>query len=162
MSQEPISLLDFKRKKQLDQLGKLKEREDQLVLELQGLEREVLAFVAGLPKRVAIVGSRGYTNKPFVEAFVRHLSEGSVVISGGADGPDSWAEDAARSRGLQVITYIPDWEGLGKKAGVVRNQKIVDEAEVLIAFWDGQSKGTADSIRRARAKKIPVIFPEDL
>jgi hypothetical protein len=112
-------------------------------------------------KRVAIVGSRGYPDRLLVESFVNHLPSDTVVISGGAKGPDSWAEAVARARGLEVVVLIPDWEAQGKMAGPIRNQKIIDQAEILVAFWDGKSRGTADSIRRARAKGIPVIFPAE-
>jgi DNA recombination-mediator protein A len=60
--------------------------------------------------RVAIVGSREGVDETLVRGFVRRLAAaepGSVVISGGADGVDTWAEREALQAGLWVVSYRP-------------------------------------------------------
>lgn len=112
-------------------------------------------------QRVAIVGSRAYPAPERVEAYVRRLPAGTVVVSGGAPGVDRTAEAAARARGLEVRVHLPDWKRLGKAAGYARNQTIVDDANRVVAFWDGVSRGTMHTIGLARrAGKKVVVFGE--
>lgn len=109
--------------------------------------------------KVAIVGSRVHVDAIkvaiAVQRAVADLDASDTVISGGARGVDQWAEQAAKARGLHVVIHKPDWT-LGRGAGMIRNAKIVADADMLLAFWDGQSKGTAHSIQLARKKGIPV------
>lgn len=106
--------------------------------------------------RVAIVGSRDFANLALVNLVVSRLAEGCTVVSGGARGVDKAAAVAAKRRGLQVLEFIPDWDRDGKAAGFLRNSLIVGNCDVLIAFWDGKSRGTADAIRKAQAAGKPV------
>lgn len=109
--------------------------------------------------KVAIVGSRNYGDLSKVREFVMGLPGDTIVVSGGAQGVDSVAERAARSRGLQVVIFAADWKQYGKKAGLRRNYDIVQEAEWIYAFWDGISTGTAHTIKVAReqGKEVTVF-----
>lgn len=106
--------------------------------------------------RVAIVGSRDFHDLDAVRAYVAALPAGATVISGGARGVDSTAEQAARARGLKVETYPADWDEHGKSAGMIRNATIARRCDRLVAFWDGKSKGTKNTILRARNFGKPV------
>ena len=106
--------------------------------------------------RVAIVGSRGYPRPMAVVRYVRELPAGTTVVSGGASGVDSWAANAAVFHHLDTLVFRADWKAHGRAAGMMRNQDIVDAADRLVAFWDGESRGTKDSIAKARARGIPV------
>ena len=99
--------------------------------------------------KVAIVGSRNFSDLSKVKQYVGTLPPNSVIVSGGARGPDKAAELAALELGMEIEIYLPDWEAYGKSAGMVRNQQIVDHADMLVAFWDGKSRGTRNSIQRA-------------
>lgn len=108
---------------------------------------------------IAIVGSRASAQPERIRAYVNALPADTVIVSGGAVGADTVAADAARARGLQVIEYVvtpAEWRRLGKAAGMMRNVKIVNAADELVAFWDGVSSGTLDSIRKARKRGIRV------
>jgi hypothetical protein len=114
--------------------------------------------------KVAIVGSRRRTDREAVEAAVMALPIGTIVVSGGARGPDTWAEEAARGRGLAVEVHPPALGGVrcyGEAARAYhdRNQKIVDSADRVIAFPSpDRTGGTEDTIRRAlRAGKLIQI-----
>lgn len=110
---------------------------------------------------LAIVGSRGFSNLELVVEFVSKLKPTTMVISGGARGVDVTAEDAAKARGLVVTSYPAQWEIHGRKAGIMRNAKLVQEATYVVAFWDERSRGTHDTIRRARsAGKLWAVFNE--
>lgn len=118
---------------------------------------------------VAVVGSRGYHPLSDVEAFVASLPVGTVLVSGtwpGRDPMDDRVDErAVRTAwrlGLAAIVHPALWRGaLGRDAynggaGKARNSLIVRDADRLVAFYDGESDGTADSIRKAERKGIPV------
>lgn len=114
--------------------------------------------------RVGIVGSRRCTNRNAVESLVWRLPEGTVVVSGGAKGPDKWAEIAAKARRLDTLIFLPDLGNVRHRGEVTRryyerNQTVVDHCDVLHAFVSEDRKGgTEDTIRRAQAKGIDVII----
>ena len=111
--------------------------------------------------RMAIVGSRDFRRLDKVRQFVADLSLDTTIVSGYARGVDRTAEDAARLRGMRVISIPPQWNTYGKQAGFVRNREIVAHADELVAFWDGKSKGTAHSINLAQRKGIPVLVIDE-
>ena len=115
--------------------------------------------------RVAIVGSRTLTSaaaRTLVFKVVRRLARNDpdvIVISGGAAGIDSFADEAYRQIcRRRTVVHRPDWDTHGKRAPLMRNQVIVDDATQLVAIWDGASRGTLDSVRRAFEKGIPVFL----
>ena len=108
--------------------------------------------------RIAVVGSRDYAKPALVVAVLDKVKEqyGSfVVVSGAADGPDAIAAKWARRNGMEVVEYPADWS-LGKGAGMKRNATIIADSTACIAFWDGVSAGTMDSIHRARKSGMSV------
>jgi predicted Rossmann fold nucleotide-binding protein DprA/Smf involved in DNA uptake len=116
--------------------------------------------------RIAIVGSREYRAhikdkgerwKP-IFTYIWTLPMDTVIVSGGAAGVDGAAEFAARSRQLVVDIYPADWDTYGKSAGMRRNNLIVNAADKVVAFYDGTSKGTADTIAKARKAGKPVVI----
>ena len=112
--------------------------------------------------RIAIVGSRQFQAMDLIHAFVATLPEGSTIVSGGAPGVDSAAEQAAVTRGLKTLIFPADWDGLGRKAGPIRNSQIVAHADRLVAFWDGDSHGTVNAVLQALARRLPVsVFGPD-
>nr|WP_297100849.1 DUF2493 domain-containing protein [uncultured Prevotella sp.] len=78
-----------------------------------------------------------------------------VIVSGAARGADTLGERYAHERGYSIEQYPADWEHEGKAAGFIRNRQMADKADALIAFWDGQSRGTAHMIDQARRKPLP-------
>ena len=82
------------------------------------------------------------------------------IVSGGARGADRVGEYVALLHRIPVKKFIPDWDGLGKKAGHVRNAEMGEYADALLAFWDGKSRGTKHMINYARKKglKVKVVY----
>jgi len=113
---------------------------------------------------VAIVGSRTYKNEE--ELF--RLMDGiyldtlfTKIVSGGAAGADSLGAKYARIRGFTKLIIRPDWKTYGRSAGFMRNQLIVDACDFVVAFWDGKSKGTLDTLKKAeKIGKRTIIFVE--
>jgi|ERR1035437_5399223 hypothetical protein len=108
------------------------------------------------PKKIAIVGSRKFRDLSMVKDYVDSLPEDTVIVSGGAIGVDKAAEEAAVAKGLTTKIFLPDWKSFGLKAGYLRNVQIVDEADEVVAFYDGASKGTAISMDLARKANKPL------
>lgn len=110
--------------------------------------------------KLVVFGSRSVNN---LELIYRKLDEyndssGPIgeVVSGGAKGPDSIGESWAKSKGIAVSRFIPEWHALGKFAGIQRNRNMADYADGGIGFWDGKSTGTANMIDELRQRRKPV------
>ena len=85
--------------------------------------------------KVGVIGSRNLT--------VENLPEGTTeIVSGGAKGIDTCAREYAKSNGLTLTEFLPDYHRYKKGAPLKRNLQIVEYADFVIAFWDGKSKGT--------------------
>ena len=82
-----------------------------------------------------------------------------MVVSGGAKGADSLGEEYANANNIPTKIFLPDWDKYGKSAGMLRNSDIINEAEIVVAFWDGESKGCKDAIAKANKlnKKVLII-----
>jgi hypothetical protein len=107
-------------------------------------------------KKIAIVGSRTYTNYEELKSFVFScipLSEIELVISGAAkNGADSLVVRFAKEFNLPLKEFPADWDTYGKRAGFIRNVDIVEASDMVICFWDGYSKGTKHDIDIATEK----------
>lgn len=99
---------------------------------------------------IAVVGSRDFADLGRVRRFIASLPSGLVVLSGGARGVDRCANDTARNLGLPWLEYLADWDRDGRYlAGRIRNQRVAERCDRMVAFWDGKSTGTQDAFRRA-------------
>jgi predicted Rossmann-fold nucleotide-binding protein len=111
-------------------------------------------------KRVLICGGRDYDDRDALQAALDrlHAEHGfAVVIAGGARGADTLAAQWAERRGLPAQVYMAEWEKLGRKAGPIRNQRMLDEGKpaLVIAFKGGT--GTAGMIALAGKAGVPII-----
>lgn len=111
--------------------------------------------------RLAVVGSRGFNDYNYLAEMldtIHVFSTVTLVVSGGADGADKLAEQWADANGIKILIIKPNWEKHGKSAGFIRNVEIWNNSDEGIAFWDGQSKGTAHSfdIAKKQGKKIVI------
>lgn len=108
--------------------------------------------------RVIIAGSRDIFEPDLLEAAIRDSGFNiTEVFSGTARGVDRLGERWAAQRGIPVRQFPAQCGQYSRAAGMIRNQQMVDEADALIALWDGRSPGTRGTIRMARAKGIPVF-----
>ena len=100
--------------------------------------------------RVAIVGSRHFSEPERVTDYVNGLPPRASIITGSASGVDAAATQAARVRGLAVRVLPASFDELADASkSAARNQRLVDACDVLVAFWDGSSKGTRATVERA-------------
>jgi hypothetical protein len=80
----------------------------------------------------------------------------TAIISGGAQGIDSYAEKLAAQLNIAFEKYEPDYGAYGKKAPLIRNVEIVNRADKVLAFWDFHSRGTAHTIALCIKHRVPV------
>lgn len=107
--------------------------------------------------RVLVCGSRDWSRLAKIAARMNALPDGSIVMHGGARGADRIAANYAEGLGLGVEEYRADWQRHGRKAGIVRNLDMLDaKPDLVIAFWDGGSRGTRHTIEEAERRGIPV------
>jgi len=115
--------------------------------------------------KLIIAGSRNYEESgEYSSVIFNGLIAGIVqyygvteIISGLAKGPDSMGKAYGIEHGIKVVEFPAEWDLLGKKAGMVRNHQMGDYADILVAFWDGESKGTKDMIDYMSKLKKQVI-----
>ena len=111
--------------------------------------------------RVAVVGSRSLSVKNLEEFLPEGVSE---ILSGGARGVDASAKEYAEAQGIPLREFLPEYERYGRAAPLRRNLSLLAEADLVLAFWDGSSRGTAFVIRECRRLGVPlrVIREEEL
>ena len=100
--------------------------------------------------RCIIAGGRDYHNyDTLLEAIQECQFPIATVVSGGAKGVDALGERYAGEMNLKLNIYNADWERNGRAAGPIRNRKMAENADALIAIWNGESKGTKNMIETA-------------
>ena len=113
--------------------------------------------------RVAIIGSRQCGDLD-LDTVIKNIPEGcTAIISGGAIGVDALAREAAERLNIPFTEYRPDYAAFGKLAPIVRNRTIVENADMLLAFWDYRSRGTRDALLKGMelGKKVKIILLEE-
>lgn len=112
--------------------------------------------------RVIIAGGREFQDYNLVKERVgyylqnRLKSDTVIIVSGHASGADALGERYAQEHGLKYELYPADWNTYGKAAGFRRNTQMAKVADALIAFWNGESRGTKNMIETAKAKGLRV------
>jgi hypothetical protein len=108
--------------------------------------------------RLAIVGGRDFQDYTRLTIVCNRLVF-DTVVSGGAKGADSLAEKYAWEYKKKLCVFLPDWDKYGRRAGFVRNEEIVLNADGVLAFWNGTSRGTQNTISLAQkyGKPLKVI-----
>lgn len=125
------------------------------------------------PLLVLVTGSRAWGDERLIHAQLdraRMTGRLACVLEGGARGADRIAGLWARACGVERVTMPADWSAHGRRAGVLRNQAMVDWAlaarsergwqPCCLAFPLPGSRGTWDMVGRCRAAGIPVRVVE--
>lgn len=111
--------------------------------------------------KILVCGSRDFADLSGVslaiDARIARLAGQVHVIHGAARGVDMIAAESASRYGHEVQAFPADWKTHGNRAGLVRNLAMLDEKpDLVIAFWNGKSTGTAHTITNAKKRGIPV------
>lgn len=109
--------------------------------------------------KIAVIGSRTFYDYELLKKTLDEFTDIDTIVSGGAQGADKLGERYAEENKLETLIFIPDWNKYGKRAGFIRNEDIVKNADKVVAFWDGVSKGTLSSINIAKKydKEILIV-----
>jgi len=104
--------------------------------------------------KLAVIGSRNFDSYPLLKNTLDEVGEINLIISGGAKGADQLAERYALEINIPTHVIPPEYNKYDAKvAPVIRNRQIVDNADKVIAFWDGKSKGTGNVIEYAKKQR---------
>ncbi len=111
-----------------------------------------------------VVGSRTFTDYDLLRTKLNHILKNHnniIIVSGGAKGADSLAEQYAKEKGYPVKIFPADWGRYGKSAGYRRNElmhqyisKVKNRG--VVAFWQNNSKGTAHNFELAKKYGNPI------
>ena len=107
--------------------------------------------------RVIIAGGRDVHNyDALLEAIAESQFPIATVVCGGATGADTLGERYAMEMNLKITYFFPNWDLHGRAAGPIRNRQMAENADALIALWDGKSRGTKNMIETAEKKGLLV------
>ena len=108
--------------------------------------------------KVAVIGSRGLQ----VNDLEKYLPEKTTeIVSGGAKGVDTSAREYALKNGIKLTEFLPKYDIYGKSAPLKRNIEIIEYADIVLAFWDGKSRGTKYVIDNCKKMGVTVrIFAQ--
>jgi hypothetical protein len=119
--------------------------------------------------RLAIVGSRSFKNYNLFKSTLENFLFTNdlpfyILISGGAPGVDSLARQYWEEKNINHKEIAAKWNNYGSNAGFIRNTEIVLQSTYILAFWDGYSTGTLDTLEKAKHfnKEFTVIHTKDL
>lgn len=138
-------------------------------------QNKIGSYDMGKEIRIIIAGGRDFNNFDLMCNSVNSIRKNilsvkykdavrTCIVSGKAKGADTLGEEYGLKEGLLVYEFPADWVGLGKRAGFIRNETMGnfaiedDNYGVLIAFWDGQSKGTKHMIDYAYKCNLEVFI----
>ena len=111
---------------------------------------------------VIIAGGRDFNDYELLKSKCLLLLKNKMeqcdvqVVCGCARGADTLGKQFAEELGLKVLEYPADWDKYGKRAGYIRNEEMAKISNALIAFWDGESRGTKHMIDLAKKYKLDI------
>ncbi len=115
--------------------------------------------------KISVIGSRTFSDYRLLKRVLDRYKEVNnitydLIVSGGAIGADKLSETYASHNGIETLIFYPDYKTHGRSAPFIRNTQIIDHSEIVFSFWDGQSRGTLDSMEKAKArnKKVIIIY----
>jgi hypothetical protein len=109
--------------------------------------------------KVIIAGGRNFNDYEKLCSYCDYLLQNKddiEIVSGTAKGADKLGERYANERGYPIKRFPADWGTFGNRAGYLRNEEMAEYGDALIAFWDGESKGTQHMIRIASKKSLEI------
>lgn len=124
--------------------------------------RQLLAKPVG--KKLIIAGGRDFNDEALMRDRLQEMANQQIIdettelVCGMTKGADIMGQHLFKQNGMTVHEFIPDWDGLGKRAGFVRNAEMGDAADLALIFWDGQSRGTKHMIEYMEKLGKPVYL----
>ncbi len=116
--------------------------------------------------KLLVAGSRSISDYEFIKASLDIVHSqlqtenySIELVSGHAVGVDILAERYAHQNNIPVVLFKPEYQGpRDYTAPLKRNVKMAEYADLLVAFWDGKSKGTIHMIKEMQKRGKPVYL----
>ena len=113
-------------------------------------------------RRIIVAGTRDFDDYELMEKYLDKVlplyDEEIEIVSGHAEGADKLGERYAKEHNIKCAVFPADWKSYGRKAGPIRNTQMIEYASLeipeVIAFWDGQSHGTLDTMVKAQNRRM--------
>jgi hypothetical protein len=115
--------------------------------------------------RILVCGSRDWDDREMIRnAIMKECDRSTMpaplhvtIINGAARGADRISSEIAEELGVGILEVPANWSIWGKMAGPIRNEEMLKYApDVVLAFWDGMSKGTKNMVQIAKRKGFEV------
>jgi len=103
--------------------------------------------------KIAIIGSRNLGVIDLENFLPESVTE---IVSGGARGIDTCAREYALTHNIKLTEFLPDYNHYGRGAPLKRNLEIIAYADLVLAFWDGTSRGTKYVIDNCKKQGVPI------
>ena len=109
--------------------------------------------------RVIVAGSRSFDDYGLLVSTLYEVlpTKEIIIVSGTARGADQMGEEYAKEHRHEIERYPANWTQHGRSAGYIRNTKMAEVSQMLVAFWDGISPGTKHMINIAKEKGLKVV-----
>ena len=115
--------------------------------------------------RIIVCGNKDFKDRDFCLKKLKEIISGyenPEIVSGHARGADMFGEEFAEKEGIKCTVFKAEWNLYGKAAGPIRNKAMLtyamEETPVVIAFWNGASRGTKNMVEQARKAGAEVII----
>lgn len=121
--------------------------------------------------RVVVAGKRDFNDFNRLCRFCDNILNAQkeffdtiTIVSGNALGTDRMGEEYAKLRGYNLMIFPAEWFKYGRRAGIIRNAQMAEYATsngaagILIAFWNGESRGTANMIEQAHNRGMDIFI----
>jgi predicted Rossmann fold nucleotide-binding protein DprA/Smf involved in DNA uptake len=111
---------------------------------------------------IGITGSRDCHDKELVYSTLAQYNP-TAIVAGGAAGADALAKQYAIDSGIGYVEILPRFKTdpdtpYHPRWYLERNKEIVAACDLLLAFWDGKSKGTKNTIGAAQRQGKPCVI----
>jgi hypothetical protein len=110
--------------------------------------------------RLAVIGSKEFTDYNKLKATLDREEEIALIVSGGAPGTDTLAKRYAKENGIKFLEFLPEYDKYGSEAKHARDRQIVENCDRIIAFWDSECEGTKYTMNYGRKLNKPIKIIE--
>ncbi len=107
--------------------------------------------------KIIVAGGRDFNNPIALNNILLDIinPKEDIIVCGDARGADLLGAEWAAQHAVPIQHFPAYWDTYGKAAGYIRNAEMAEYGDMLIAFWDGKSKGTMNMIKAMKLHKKP-------
>ena len=112
--------------------------------------------------RIGVIGGLMRKDRDFVFSILKDfIKSGDTIVSGGAEGVDTFAREYAKENKIQIVEFLPDFKRDGNGAYMARNALIAEQSDIVLAFPSSSSSGTWHTVGIAKTlEKRVIVFEE--